>query len=332
MNTETEVKELIYRDKAETVNARKSPCSKKKISLAGIAATVVLAAVIVCVNLSAGSEIEVADTEQTIIETPKTDTQQEVDERALREQEFETATFTSEGDTFGGLDTSAPAYQKNTTLSVMSTDEPLEVLNTQSEEDSVTMSEEETSEQPQEEASTQDADTEETDETPATLKQDVSEEEEAAEDRRVVTDPSEFNLKTNKKFMEPLDKDEKKALEKIVEAEASGQDIYGKMLVAAVVLNRKNNSHYPDTVSGVVHQHSGDTYQFAPIKNGSFDKAKPSDSTKEAVGRVLEGEDYSEGALYFFHRAGTTKEKASWFDNKLHYLFKYGSHEFYKAK
>ncbi|HAU86474.1 MAG TPA: hypothetical protein DCW90_13560, partial [Lachnospiraceae bacterium] len=67
---------------------------------------------------------------------------------------------------------------------------------------------------------------------------------------------------------------EKNILMRIVEAEATGEDITGKMLVANVVLNRVNNSSFPDTVEGVVFQKNGSVYQFSPIKDGRYYKVE----------------------------------------------------------
>lgn len=117
---------------------------------------------------------------------------------------------------------------------------------------------------------------------------------------------------------------------KLVEAEACGEDIYGKMLVTNVVINRVNDKHFPGDVESVIFQKIGGDAQFAPTVDGNYKRANPDADTVEAVERVLGGEDYSEGALYFFQRSMTTSRKASWFDNKLQYLFKYGCHEFYK--
>ncbi len=119
-------------------------------------------------------------------------------------------------------------------------------------------------------------------------------------------------------------------LQRIVEAEATGEDIKGKMLVANVILNRVKNKDFPDSVKAVVFQRSGSTYQFSPIKDGRYYSVKISESTKKAVNRVLQGEDYSQGALYFSARIRADKNSMSWFDRHLTYLFKYGGHEFFK--
>ena len=139
-------------------------------------------------------------------------------------------------------------------------------------------------------------------------------------------------LSHNTSMIKKLSVEELEVLQRIVEAEATGEDIYGKILVANVVLNRVNDEGFPDTVKEVVFQKSGGSYQFSPTRDGRYWSVTVSDSTIEAVERALTGEDYSEGALYFFARRLTTSKKAKWFDNSLDRLFKYGCHEFYKNK
>lgn len=127
-----------------------------------------------------------------------------------------------------------------------------------------------------------------------------------------------------------LSNEDIEVLQRIVEAEATGEDIKGKILVANVILNRVNDEDFPDTVKAVVFQKDGSTYQFSPIKDGRYYSVKVSESTKKAVKRVLEGEDYSRGALYFSARIRADKNSMSWFDRHLTFLFKYGGHEFFK--
>ncbi len=116
---------------------------------------------------------------------------------------------------------------------------------------------------------------------------------------------------------------------RIVEAEAGGEDLNGRILVANVILNRVRDSAFPDTVEGVVFQKSNGCFQFSPIRDGRYQRVKISDETIEAVERALLGEDYSEGALYFVSRKGAAPEKMQWFDNHLTRLFQYGGHEFF---
>lgn len=139
-----------------------------------------------------------------------------------------------------------------------------------------------------------------------------------------------FQGTENKSAKIQLSSTDKAVLMRIVEAEATGEDIKGKMLVANVILNRINNSKFPDTVEEVVFQKSGSVYQFSPIKDGRYYKVNISEETKKAVNRVLNGEDESQGALYFMSRSKAKASSVTWFDRTLTKVFKYGTHEFYK--
>ena len=114
------------------------------------------------------------------------------------------------------------------------------------------------------------------------------------------------------------------SLLKIVQAEAGNNDLEGRMMVANVILNRVKSGNFPDTVTGVVYSPG----QFTPITNGAFASAKVEDLTVEAVERALDGEDNSQGALYFMNR--NIAKTSSWFDNNLTYLFSHGGHEFFQ--
>ena len=126
-----------------------------------------------------------------------------------------------------------------------------------------------------------------------------------------------------------LDEESYDILCRIVEAEAGNEDEKGRMLVANVVLNRVESSRFPDTVKGVVFQKSGGLYQFSPVANGRYYRVTVSEKTKNAVDKVLRGEDESRGALYFVNRYAAKAEYMSWFDRKCTSLFTYGHHEFF---
>ena len=111
----------------------------------------------------------------------------------------------------------------------------------------------------------------------------------------------------------------------IVEAEATGGDIMSKMIVAGVVLNRVRDSHFPDTIYEVVWQDA----QFQPTMDGRIYSCTVTDSTVEAVERVLQGEDYSQGALFFFARNSAEGHNVRWFDSSLAKVFEYGGHEYF---
>lgn len=127
-----------------------------------------------------------------------------------------------------------------------------------------------------------------------------------------------------------LPEDEKMILYKIVEAEAGAEDRRGKILVANVILNRLESDSFPDSIEEVVFQQVDGVAQFSPVSNGKYDKAVPDEDTKEAVDAALDGEDYSQGALYFMARQYADEDNVKWFDNALEPVVVHGGHEFYK--
>ena len=106
---------------------------------------------------------------------------------------------------------------------------------------------------------------------------------------------------------------------RIVQAEAGVCDEKGKILVADVIINRVLSGKFPGSVKGVVYQGS----------NGRINSVKVTAETIRCVDRALDGEDYSNGALYFMNRKASGR-KAGWFDSRLTYLFAHGGHEFFK--
>ncbi len=132
-----------------------------------------------------------------------------------------------------------------------------------------------------------------------------------------------------KESLYDLSEEDYEVLLRIVEAEAGGEDIEGRMLVASVVLNRVEHEAFPDTVKDVVFQRENGTAQFSPAYSGRYDRIVVSEKTIEAVDRVLCGEDISEGALYFAARKRADSKKMKWFDEHLTFLFSHGGHEFF---
>lgn len=120
--------------------------------------------------------------------------------------------------------------------------------------------------------------------------------------------------------------EEREVLERIVEAEAGGQDLKGRILVANVILNRVRSECFPDTVREVVFAHR----QFSPVQNGRYAQVVVSGTTKKAVRLALNGTDYSKGALYFMCREASDPKNIEWFDRELTKVKEYGCHEFFK--
>lgn len=127
-----------------------------------------------------------------------------------------------------------------------------------------------------------------------------------------------------------VNRKEQAVLERIVEAEAGGEDMTGKILVANVVLNRVKSKKFPSTITKVVFAHRGNRYQFSPLYDGRYYTVTVSAATKKAVRRALHGEDPSKGALYFMARRYASASNVRWFDTALTRVLQHGVHEFYR--
>lgn len=113
--------------------------------------------------------------------------------------------------------------------------------------------------------------------------------------------------------------DEYMEFARLIEAEACSEDLRGKTLVADVVNNRVFSDIFPNSISEVIN----DPGQFDPVINKYINYAVPSHDAKQAVIDSLKTKDGAYGALYFQKSAAT-----EWGDKQ--YLFRYGSHSFYK--
>lgn len=113
---------------------------------------------------------------------------------------------------------------------------------------------------------------------------------------------------------------------RIVQSEAGGQDIVGKILIANVIFNRIESSKFPNNIHDVIFAPK----QFSPVSNGSYFSCTVSDETRMAVTQALNGVDYSNGATYFMARSAANRYAVTWFDTSLTYLFKHGGHEFFR--
>ena len=122
-----------------------------------------------------------------------------------------------------------------------------------------------------------------------------------------------------------LEDQEYQVLLKIVEAEAGCEDTEGRMLVANVVMNRVRHGYFPNTVTEVVYQRQDGTAQFSPVSDGRIDTVNVSQGTIDAVARVMNGEDISQGALFF----RSVRSRSGWFDQKLSRVLEHGNHIFY---
>jgi hypothetical protein len=119
---------------------------------------------------------------------------------------------------------------------------------------------------------------------------------------------------------------EVKILERIVEAECTGQSVESKMNVASVIINRVININFPDDIENVVFQED----QFSPVNDKRFWSVEITDDTTLAVKTVIEDGVTNDEALFFCNMNDIKKlSNLEWF-NKLKILFTDDSgHTFY---
>lgn len=116
-------------------------------------------------------------------------------------------------------------------------------------------------------------------------------------------------------------------LAKIVMAEAEGESLELKEAVVKVVLNRVEDTYFPDTIEDVIFQKLGGVYQFSPIANGRWDRVEPTEECFTAVDNVLKQVyDDSMGATYF----EACSDADNWHSQNLEFLYEIDGTRFYK--
>ncbi len=94
-----------------------------------------------------------------------------------------------------------------------------------------------------------------------------------------------------------LDQNEMVMASAVIEAEAGNQDLYGKRLVADVILNRIDSPKFPNTLYEVVNEKG----QFTVMRNGAYQKAlgRISPESYQALTLEMSGKRLDYGILYF---------------------------------
>ncbi len=113
-------------------------------------------------------------------------------------------------------------------------------------------------------------------------------------------------------------------LSRIINAEAKGEPMKGKIAVGNVILNRVRSSSFPNTIYSVIFDKKFGV-QFTPAANGAIYEAPNPDSIAAAK-ICLEGYTVSNGILYFVN---PTKSPNSWASRNRAYYGKIGNHAFY---
>jgi len=90
--------------------------------------------------------------------------------------------------------------------------------------------------------------------------------------------------------------DELELLARIIHAEARGEDFEGQVAVAAVVLNRVASPQFPHSIREVIYQPGA----FTAVDDNQI-MLTPDEQAYEAAQAALEGEDPTDGALYYYN-------------------------------
>lgn len=132
---------------------------------------------------------------------------------------------------------------------------------------------------------------------------------------------------TNKSFLsgsEYYNSDDLYWLSRIINAEASGESLKGKIAVGNVVINRRASKSYPNTIYGVIFDRKNGT-QFSPVAIGTIYKT-PNAESVIAAKICLEGYTLSDSILFFMNPRIATN---NWISKNRPFAFKIGNHNFY---
>lgn len=113
-------------------------------------------------------------------------------------------------------------------------------------------------------------------------------------------------------------------LSRIINAEAGGESLQGKLAVGNVILNRVRSSALPNTIYSVIFDKKYGV-QFTPTINGTIYKA-PNAESIIAAKMCIEGYSLSSDILYFFN---PKKSPSNWISNNRKFAFQVGNHAFY---
>ena len=97
----------------------------------------------------------------------------------------------------------------------------------------------------------------------------------------------------------------------VLQNEAGNLSAKSKIAVSNVIINRVKSSRFANSVAEVLTQQG----QFTCINNYYNKTNPPSQHTKDCVRRALNGEDYSNGALFYYAPKYCGGSTAAWFES-----------------
>ena len=92
-------------------------------------------------------------------------------------------------------------------------------------------------------------------------------------------------------------------LAKVIYAEARGESYTGQVAIAAVVLNRVEDSRFPNTVAGVIYQ----PWAFTAVNDGQIN-LEPNAKAYQAADDALNGWDPTYGCVYYYNPKTATSK------------------------
>ena len=92
-------------------------------------------------------------------------------------------------------------------------------------------------------------------------------------------------------------------LAKVIYAEARGESYTGQVAIGAVVLNRVEDSRFPNTIAGVIYQ----PWAFTAVNDGQIN-LEPNATAYQAADDALNGWDPTYGCVYYYNPATATSK------------------------
>ncbi|WP_197479990.1 cell wall hydrolase [Paenibacillus swuensis] len=109
-------------------------------------------------------------------------------------------------------------------------------------------------------------------------------------------------------------------LAKLIESEAGGEPMKGKVAVGNVVMNRVEDPRFPDSIRDVIYAHN----QFEVVANGAIDRKVPSADSLSAAQQALGGVNYVPQAVFFYNPSAVRSP----FLESLDFVTDIGGHRF----
>jgi spore germination cell wall hydrolase CwlJ-like protein len=101
---------------------------------------------------------------------------------------------------------------------------------------------------------------------------------------------------TSVKSVIPYTSAELDLLARLIYSEAGNQSYQAMVAVGAVVVNRVQDSRFPNTITDVINERNAYYYQFTPVQNGSINRPA-SAAARAAALEALQGKDPTNGAV-----------------------------------